>query len=176
MKYLYLTLLPLVLLFASCKTTAPVVVKEVHTDTLTITSTVTLHDTVIQTESDFATFEALVSCDSANQALLTQVTTRNGQTAHINHTKEQSGRDLRVLFNCVCDSQSIYFTWKERDTTINRHTADVLPKIIEIPAKLNWWQLFCIRYGPWAFGLIGLLALWRLVKWLLQSGVTIPKI
>lgn len=160
MKKLYTLLLAATVALincTSCKTArAPQIVERTHTVTETVTVTETIHDTLLTVATDSAQAEALFICDSNNRILLTSYIALQGKAARLSQKTTNNGQGLRMIFECKCDSANIYYSWKQRDTTITRAAADLIPVIKEIPAPLTWWQLFCIKYGPWAFGAIAL--------------------
>lgn len=64
-----------------------------------VTECVMVHDTIVTTLPDSATFWALVECDSLGQALLRQINTQQGERTHIAPTlkKTTDGQTLVEL-------------------------------------------------------------------------------
>lgn len=161
MKKLYTLLLAATVALINCTSCkiarAPQIVERTHTVTETVTVTETIHDTLLTVATDSAQAEALFICDSNNRVLLTSYIALQGKAARLSQRAYNNGQGLRMIFECKCDSQAIYFAWKQHDTTATRSAADLIPVIKEIPAPLTLWQNICIKWGPWAFGIIAAL-------------------
>lgn len=146
-------LLPFVLLF-SCKTTKQFNCDQcakIH-DTTTVTITEVrevLHDTTVLLPADTTAFvQALLACDSNNQVVVRQLTEKLGTKSRVNYTLAKNTFTAR----CVCDSSSIYLTWKERDT-LSSHTATI-KEFVKVPAQFSHMQLIYLRLGQTLFWLL----------------------
>lgn len=141
-------------------------------DTSTIKTTTireVVHDTVLYTHTDTARVEVLINCDSLGRAHVVSSNANNGTTARARVRTERNDGLLRAVFDCVCDSQQIYFAWKTKDTSDFTKQTIKIVQPYPVPAQLTWWQLFCIRFGPWA---MGILLAWILLKvgwWALKT-------
>jgi hypothetical protein len=130
----------------------------------TITTTIVeykerVRDTVIYSTDDEAWFTALLQCDSSYQVAVSELTKANGKFAKVNQTITRNKNHLRLQFQCQCDSQAIYFTWRERDTTDRTAATIVKNYPVPVPADLTWWQKFKITYGGYAIGTLSALLL-----------------
>lgn len=128
-----------------------------------------VHDTTLITRTDSAKVVVTIDCDSLGRARITSTNTSSGAVARARVRSERTGGVLKAVFDCVCDSQAIYFAWRTKDTSdFTKQTIKVIQPY-PVPAQLTWWESFCIKFGPWA---MGILLAWILLKvgwWALKT-------
>lgn len=128
-----------------------------------------VHDTMLVTKVDSARVEVYINCDSTGRAQVVSRNTTNGQTARARVTEQRSAGVLHAIFDCVCDSQAIYMTWKTKDTS-DFHQREI--KVIQpypVPAKLTWWESTKIAFGGWAMGILSTLIIGTIAWWALKT-------
>ncbi|HHN47359.1 MAG TPA: hypothetical protein ENN08_00200 [Bacteroidales bacterium] len=100
---------------ASCRAPQPLVVEKVRT----VTELEVVRDTVVHTEPDSASMQALLRCDSLGNVYMQQIVSL------------QTGRTLKpqirivdniITLDCEVDSIAVYFQLRDRYT----HTADTI--------------------------------------------------
>ena len=116
-------------------------------------------DTLISIAPDSATVRALLECDSTNQVILRQLTTRNGNRIAATATllspplKEGAGEVLGGgLLSVVCHEDSLTRLLHLRDSVIT--TLRTEQRTIEVPAPLTRWQSFCLVLGQITIALL----------------------
>lgn len=100
-------------------------------------------DTLITIAPDSATVRALLDCDSTNQVILRQLSTRNG--TRITATAKTTESAGAMLLSVDCREDSLSREICLRDSVIT--TLRTEQRTIETPAPLNRWQSFCLVLG-----------------------------
>ena len=153
MKRLLFLILPLLL--TACRTP-----HTLQTDT-TREVRIVERDTLITLAPDSATVRALLECDSTNQVILRQLSTRNGNRISATATllspsKGEPEGGLGEVFggvlSVVCHEDSLSREICLRDSIIT--TLRTEQRTIEIPAPLTRWQSFCLVLGQITFALL----------------------
>ena len=114
-------------------------------------------DTLITIAPDSATVRALLECDSTNQVILRQLSTRNGNRIAATATLlspskgEPEGVSGKVL-SVVCHEDSLTRLLHLRDSVIT--TLRTEQRTIEVPAPLTRWQSFCLVLGQITIALL----------------------
>ncbi len=163
MKKLY-TILLLSLLLASCRVTRekcnqlypPVVT--VTTDSI-ITIKETVYDTTVVIQPDEGALNAIFECDSANQVLLKELTTINGNRVKLNLQTKRNNRALSAMFECKVDSMGVYVAFKQRDTSLAVMNHETKVQLVEREKKFSRGEMFVLSVGPWCIGFVSLLIL-----------------
>lgn len=102
----------------------------------------TLRDTMIYV-SDSASILALVKCDSAGQAYLSEIQAlRLGKLMQPSITLSNS----QLTVDCKVDSAAIYLTWHERFEQINTDTSVSKTEVIQVN-YVTKWQLTQMWFG-----------------------------
>jgi hypothetical protein len=93
-----------------------------------------------------------IVCDSTGKATIINKNITNGNRSVLNSSLKDN--TLTIQATCLAYLDSI----KTLNTTINKFKSEqstvFVPKLVE--ANLNWWEKVKIRFGGWAFLLIGL--------------------
>lgn len=102
----------------------------------TITVTETIRDTIIQVQPDSSIVQALIKCDSTDQARLDEIRTLK-ESARVRQTLAL--KDNRITSKVVVDSMGIYLTYKERHK--EEQQVQTIETVIEKETNvLKWWQ------------------------------------
>lgn len=158
------SILLVTILLASCgtvkKTTESTATNTVQKDTVYILKRETIKDTVIQLKADSSLFEAMIECDSNNQAFISRIQTlENGQKIQTKYVFKD--KILRVQSKVNADSIQMYWKnyfetqYKGTETTsatvtdksfIKRAGAFAWLKWLLIGAGLMWVVMFTKRW------------------------------
>lgn len=125
----------------------------------TITITETIRDTVIQVQPDSSIIQALIKCDSTDQARLEEIHTLK-ESARVQQTLVL--KDNRLMAKAIVDSMGIYLTYKERHK--EEQYVQTIKTIIEKEVNvIKWWQKDLIFCGIASIILITASAIGRLI-------------
>lgn len=146
MKRLLFLILPLLLV--ACRTPQPL-----QTDT-TREVRIVERDTLITLAPDSATVRALLECDSTNQVILRQLSTRNGNRIAATATllSPSPKRGTGGVLSVVCHEDSLTRLLNLRDSVIT--TLRTEQRTVSVPAPLTRWQSFCLVLGQITFALL----------------------
>jgi hypothetical protein len=120
-------------------------------------SFVTILDTVTHTfwvEADTTIQIIEIVCDSTGTASIKTSTTKKGNRSDLITSLSNNVLSIQATCDKVVDSLQLVITNTERHRNETSVNTVFVPKLIE--AKLTWWQKIKIRFGGWAFLLIGL--------------------
>ena len=124
-----------------------------HTsDTLLQVRETIVHDTTY-IQADNSTLELTIEADTDRNVQVTEVKQANGKRSAINYTTIRNNKVLKAVFDCHCDSLTIYHTFKDRDTSLTVNSKQVDVHRFDVPAQLTWWQQFKVDYGGYSIGL-----------------------
>lgn len=126
-----LLILSLTLLLFSCKTRHEVIQYVTKTDTFMLTIRERIRDTIKFSAPDTATFEALLKCDSLNNAYFQQITTKTGKHTQIIFSLKYD----TIRLSAIVDSFAVYLKWKEKDSIIGVIKQTNIETIIREPIK-----------------------------------------
>ena len=127
----------LILAAFGCKSPAPIV----NTETKTVTTRETVHDTAIKILQDSSAIQYLVECNDNQARLIEIINQRAGERAQVPQVRIV---DRVLTAKCLVDSMTVYNTIKSRDTT--RVTDTVRTVTVEVN-KLSTWQNILIWAG-----------------------------
>jgi hypothetical protein len=96
----------------------------------------------------------LIECDSSGNATIKTSTTKKGTRSDLNTSLSNNTLTIKGTCDKVIDSLQLVITNTERHRT--ETTTNIVKVPIAVEAKLTWWQKIKIRFGGWAFLLIGL--------------------
>ena len=132
-----------------------------HTsDTLLQVRETIVHDTTY-IQADNSELEVYFEAE-ADTVKLVKSESKAGRRSGIQYRTERNNNTLRAVFECHCDSLTIYHTFKDRDTSLTVSNKQVDIHQVNAPAQLTWWQQFKVDYGGYAIGLILLYLLLKL--------------
>ncbi len=131
-----------------------------------------IHDTTVIIQPDNSYIDVIFSCDSLNQVLVNQILKKDGTRSSSNVKTETTGKYLKAMVACQCDSQAIYVAFKSRDTTLLVNTEAVEIRTLNTPYKPTKKQMFVLSVGDWCIGIVAL----QLLLLLLYAGFRIAKI
>ena len=138
----YLFFIALFLSLAACRPTKTIQYVT-RTDTITLTIRERIRDTVLFSQPDTATFEALMKCDSINRAYLSDINTKPGKRTQIIYRVKND--TIRLTANV--DSMAIYHLWRERDTTRNQSTTHTTTAATQPETSPRQWPQWLIIAG-----------------------------
>jgi len=123
-----------------------------HTsDTLLQVRETIVHDTTY-IQADNSELEVYFEAE-ADTVKLVKSESKAGSRSGIQYRTERNNKTLRAVFECHCDSLTIYHTFKDRDTSLTVNSKQVDIHRVEVPARLTWWQQFKVDYGGYSIGL-----------------------
>ncbi|MBN2814978.1 MAG: hypothetical protein JXQ80_12925 [Bacteroidales bacterium] len=129
----------LLLLFAACS-----VQRYAPADTVIVSSTVIVRDTMVAFAPDSAVIRAWFECDSMNQVMMTHIE-ENGD--RIRSAVQFDSGSFSIVTKT--DSQLVYLTWKERhDTTVVTAIKHVPYEVVKY--KKPAWLLILAGLGAGA--------------------------
>lgn len=165
MKNLFL-IVALLLALSSCRVTRercnqlyPPVTYHTSDTLLQVRETI-VHDTTY-IQADNSELEVYFEAE-ADTVKLVKSESKAGRRSGIQYRTERNNKTLRAVFECHCDSLTIYHTFKDRDTSLTVSNKQVDIHQVNAPAQLTWWQQFKVDYGGYAIGLILLYLLLKL--------------
>jgi len=127
MKPLHNILLLFLLVMTSCKVCQPVI--EIHDSIRTVE--VHTHDTAIITKADSAQVQLLLRCDSANNVLIDEITTANGERLTLQaKLKKLLNGYSQLSVDCKEDSLMNIIQWQ--DSVIKEKTNHTYVQNIEV--------------------------------------------
>lgn len=144
MKTIKILIIPILLLFSSCKAPAP------------LTEVIVRERLVpVQVPADSSLVQALLECDSNYKIVIKQLSITPGNTLA---TALQQHSDS-IVVKTVSVPYPIYI--RARDSIIEREVKVEVPVPVEVN-KLSWWQKALIRVGALALVALILWLAWRL--------------
>jgi hypothetical protein len=129
-------------------TTSTTVIK----DSIAITFDTIVH--VVEVKADTTIQIIEIVCDSTGTASIKKSTTKKGNRSDLNTSLSKNVLSIQATCDKVVDSLQLVISNTERHRNETSVNTVFVPKLIE--AKLTWWQKIKIRFGGWAFLLIGL--------------------
>lgn len=124
-------------------------------DSVRVTITEQIRDTVVMIESDSSVVRALLECDSIGRIRMTELLEYRAG-ARIRPPKLTLQGNI-LTAEAHIDSLGIYLQWHERHQTTTSHHQEVVHDTVEVN-RPNGWQLFWMRTGQiTACGLVLLL-------------------
>jgi hypothetical protein len=130
---------------------------DTSTTTRIIDSTFITYDTVmhvVEITADTTIQIIEIVCDSAGNATIKSVEKSKGNRSDLSTSLSNNVLSIKATCDKVVDSLQLIITNKERHRT--ETTTNIVKVPIAVQAKLTWWQKIKIRFGGWAFLLIGL--------------------
>ena len=121
-------------------------------DSIAITFDTIVH--VVEVKADTTIQIIEIVCDSTGTATIKTSTTKKGNRSDLSTSLSNNVLSIKATCDKVVDSLQLVITNKERHRKETSVNTVFVPKLVE--AKLTWWQKIKIRYGGWAFLLIGL--------------------
>lgn len=154
-RYLLVSMLLSALFLMSCKSPQPTVAGT----TSNRTETNYVRDTNITVApEDSAAIKALIRCDSLNNALLTELSQKDGERIKPSlQLKQNEDGSLDIQFNCKEDSLQAEI--ELRDKVISEFQKETI--VVEKEKDLSGWQKFIMGMGYALLGIIvlGIIAL-----------------
>ena len=129
-------------------TTSTTVIK----DSIAITFDTIVH--VVEVKADTTIQIIEIVCDSTGQATIKTSTTKKGNRSDLSTSLSNNVLSIKATCDKVVDSLQLVIKNTERHRSETSVNTVFVPKLVE--AKLTWWQKIKIRFGGWAFLLIGL--------------------
>jgi hypothetical protein len=120
-------------------------------------SFITILDTVTHTfwvEADTTIQVIEIVCDSTGTATIKKSEKSKGNRSDLSTTLSNNVLSIQATCDAIVDSLEFIIKNTERHLSKEVLNAIKVPKLVE--AKLTWWQKIKIRFGGWAFLLIGL--------------------
>jgi len=117
---------------------------------------------VVEVKADTTIQIIEIVCDSTGTATIKTSTTKKGNRSDLNTSLSKNVLSIQATCNKVVDSLQLIITNTERHRNETSVNTVFVPKLVE--AKLTWWQKFKIRFGGWAFFLIGLYIGYKALK------------
>ena len=121
-------------------------------DSIAITFDTIVH--VVEVKADTTIQIIEIVCDSTGTATIKTSTTKKGNRSDLNTSLTNNVLSIRATCDAVVDSLQLVIKNTERHRNETSVNTVFVPKLVE--AKLTWWQKIKIRFGGWAFLLIGL--------------------
>ena len=139
---LFAAIVTIVAGLTSCKTCVPIV--EIHDSIRTVE--VHTHDTTIVTEADSAQVQLLLRCDSANNVLIDEVTTANGERLQLQaKLKKLLNGYSQLTVDCKEDSLMNIIQWQDSIiNTMSNHTYVQNIEVIPPFYKNCTWALWIL--------------------------------
>lgn len=139
---IYAAILTIAALLSSCKTCVPIV--EIHDSIRTVE--VRTHDTTIVTEADSAQVQLLLRCDSANNVLIDEITTSNGERLQLQaKLKKLLNGYSQLTVDCKEDSLMNIIQWQDSIIkTMSNHTYVQNIEVIPPFYKNCTWALWIL--------------------------------
>lgn len=129
-------IIPIVALETFCGCCPKLYPHKTETTEHVVTITETIRDTVIRVQPDSSIVQALIKCDSTDQARLEEIRTLK-ESARVQQTLNLKDNKLTAM--AVVDSLGIYLTYKERHK--EEQKVQVVETVIEKEVNvLKWWQ------------------------------------
>lgn len=119
----------------------------------------TIYDTTVVIQPDEGILNAVFECDSANQVLIKELTTINGQRVKLNLQTKRNNNTLQAMFQCNVDSMGVYVAFKSRDTSLTVTHRNTEIQLVERAKEYTKGEMFVLSVGPWCIGFVGLLIL-----------------
>jgi len=117
---------------------------------------------VIEVKADTSIQIIEIVCDSSGNASIKTSTTKKGNRSDLSTSLSNNVLSIQATCDKVVDSLQLVITNKERHRT--ETTTNIVKVPIAVEAKLTWWQKIKIRFGGWAFLLIGLFIGYKVLK------------
>ena len=133
------------MLLSGCKTCVPVIE---YRDSIR-TVEVRTHDTTIVTAADSASLQLLLRCDSANNVLIDEVTTANGDRLSL-QLKLQRLLNGQSQLNIQCREDSLMQIIQWQDSIINTMTHQTIVQQVEVVPEyykntsIGFWILLAV--------------------------------
>jgi hypothetical protein len=121
-------------------------------DSIAITFDTIVH--VVEVKADTTIQIIEIVCDSTGTATIKTSTTKKGNRSDLITSLSNNVLSIKATCDAVVDSLQLVITNTERHRSETSVNTVFVPKLVE--AKLTWWQKIKIRFGGWAFLLIGL--------------------
>ena len=139
---LFAAIVTIVAGLTSCKTCLPVV--EIHDSIRTVE--VHTHDTTIVTEADSAQVQLLLRCDSANNVLIDEITSSNGERLQLQaKLKKLLNGYSQLTVDCKEDSLMNIIQWQDSViNTMSNHTYVQNIEVIPPFYKHCTWALWIL--------------------------------
>ena len=141
----------------SCKSSS--VVPPTTTDVNTTkTVTVTIHDTILETQKDSSYYKAYLECVNGkvvvSQDYKPKVETREGKYLPPPKVKIE---DNILQVDCLAEAQKLFYQWQEKYIQEHKSSVERIPYPVIQP--LTWWQTTQIWSGRIFLGLLLLIAI-----------------
>jgi hypothetical protein len=121
-------------------------------DSIAITFDTIVHIVEVKADTTIQIIE--IVCDSTGTATIKTLTTKKGNRSNLNTSLSKNVLSIQATCDKVVDSLEFIIRNTERHRNETSVNSVFVPKLVE--AKLTWWQKIKIRFGGWAFLLIGL--------------------
>ena len=132
------------------------------TDTLTVTTTEHVRDTIFKIEADSSWIKALIECDSNGKATIRELLDyRNGNRSQLPRLNLVNNI---LTADCKCDSNKIHALLKDREKITDHRTSETItPPAIEVKFIPGWMWFFGIT-GMLSWGVVVVALVFSLVK------------
>ncbi len=113
----------------SCKTSQPIAEKVIEVEKV-----VTKTDTLVYTQPDSASIQALLVCDSMGNVLIKQLTEEQGKTIALQAQLKQTNKGAALVVDCKADSlQVLVDKYREELQQKTEHSATEVVEVQYIP-------------------------------------------
>lgn len=153
------TCLLLMLLAVGCYPTKPMVAEKTIIKEVKVIEKI--HDTVVKVEKDQSYYQAYLECKNGKVQL--KEGTAHKKPGRNLKSPDVSLQDNLLTVNCEQQAHDLFIQWKEK--FIQEHTFQKIPFKVN---ELTFWQQFQIKGFRLLVLLIGLFAVFKLIKFTLK--------
>jgi hypothetical protein len=121
-------------------------------DSIAITFDTIVHVVGVKADTTIQIIE--IVCDSTGTASIKTSTTKKGNRSDLSTSLSNNVLSIKATCDAVVDS--LQFIIRNTERHLSKEVLNAIKVPIAVEAKLTWWQKIKIRFGGWAFLLIGL--------------------
>lgn len=148
----------LVWMLQSCRTPQPIVQEKIVEVERVVTNT----DTLVRTEPDSASIQALLVCDSVGNVLIKQLEEEQGKNVALQAKLKQTNKGTALVVDCKADSlQVLVDKYKEELIQASKNLQEKTIEVKYIPSFVKWFA--------WIGGAAVLYVLLRIAFWVYKK-------
>jgi hypothetical protein len=129
-------------------------------DSIAITFDTIIHVVGVKADTTIQIIE--IVCDSTGTATIKTSTTKKGNRSDL--STSLSNNVLSIKASCDAIVDSLEFIIRNTERHLSKEVLNAIKVPIAVEPKLTWWQKIKIRFGGWAFMLIGLFVGYKTLK------------